>query len=133
MDRNAFRKEVEKAAETRRLGDIVEAFAEDAVLHSPVQFKPFEGRAAITQLLGILVEVFEDFRYTDQLESDEGALGLIFRARIGDREVEGLDLLRFNDAGLIQDLTVMVRPRSAIEALLAEVGPRLLASGDSTG
>ena len=130
MDRTEFRKAVEKAVETRRLGDIVEAFAEDAVLHSPVQFKPFEGRAAITKLLSILAEVFEDFRYTDQLESPEGVLGLIFRARIGNREVEGLDLLRFNEAGLIQDLTVMVRPRSAIEALLAEVGPRLLESGD---
>ena len=131
MDKNTFRKAVETAVETRQLDDIVDAFAEDAVLHSPVTFKPFEGRAAITQLLRILLDVFEDFRYTDQLESDEGALGLIFRARIGDREVEGLDLLRFNDAGLIQDLTVMVRPRSALEALLAEVGPRLLASGDS--
>jgi hypothetical protein len=130
MDRSAFRKAVEKAVETSRIDDIVSAFAEDAVLHSPVQFKPFEGRAAITQLLGILAEVFEDFRYTDQLESDEGALGLIFHARIGTREIEGLDLLRFNDAGLIQDLTVMVRPLSAIEALLAEVGPRLT-SGDS--
>jgi len=130
MDKNTFRKAVEKAVETRRLDDILDAFAEDAVLHSPVQFKPFEGRAAITQLLSILAEVFEDFRYTDQLESPEGVLGLIFRARIRNREVEGLDLLRFNDAGLIQDLTVMVRPRSAIEALLAEVGPRLLESGD---
>ena len=125
MDRSAFRKAVEKAVETGRLDNMVDVFAEDAVLHSPVQFKPFKGRAAIAHLLGILVEVFEDFRYTDQLESDEGALGLIFRARVGDREVEGLDLLRFNDAGLIQDATVMVRPRSAVEALLAEVGARL--------
>lgn len=127
MERDVFRKAIEKAVETKRLEDIVGAFAEDAVLHSPVQFKPFEGRAAITQLLGILAEVFEDFRYTDQLESDDGSIGLIFRARIGTREVEGLDFLRFNDKGLIQDVTVMVRPLSAIEALLAEVGPRLAA------
>ena len=127
MEKDFFRKSLEKAVETKRLDDIVEAFAEDAVLHSPVQFKPFEGRTAITQLLSILVEVFEDFRYTDQLESGDGSIGLVFRARIGSREVEGLDLLRFNDRGLIQDVTVMVRPLSAIEALLAEVGPRLTA------
>jgi hypothetical protein len=125
MERDFFRKALEKAVETKRLDDIVKAFAEDAVLHSPVQFKPFEGRTAITQLLGILVEVFEDFKYTDQMESDDGSIGLIFRARIGNREVEGLDFLRFNENGLIQDVTVMVRPLSAIEALLAEVGPRL--------
>jgi len=69
--------------------------------------------------------VFEDFRYIDQMESEDGSIGLIFRARIGNREVEGLDFLWFNDKGLIQDVTVMVRPLSAIEALLAEVGPRL--------
>jgi hypothetical protein len=131
MEKDAFRKAIEKAVEAHRLDAIIDAFAEDAVLHSPVQFKPFEGRAAITQLLRILVEVFEDFRYTDQLESPGGALGLIFRARIGDRQVEGLDLLRFNDLGLIEEVTVMVRPLSALEALLAAVGPRL-ASGDST-
>jgi hypothetical protein len=125
VNKNAFREAIEKAVDTHRLDDIVDAFAEDAVLHSPVQFKPFEGRVDIAQLLQILVEVFEDFRYTDQLESEDGALALIFRARIGDRDVEGLDLLRFNDDGLVQDVTVMVRPLSAVQALLAAVGPRL--------
>jgi len=128
-DRGTFRRGIEKAVTTRRIDDLVGAFAEDAVLHSPVQFKPFEGRAAITQLLQILVEVFEDFRYTEQMESDKGALGLVFQARIGSREVEGLDLLRFNDDGLISEVTVMVRPLSAVEALLAAVGPRLASSG----
>ena len=130
MERDFFRKAIEKAVATGRLDDIVEAFAEDAVLHSPVQFKPFEGRTAITQLIGILIEVFEDFRYTDRMESEDGSIGLIFRAKIGNREVEGIDFLRFNDKDLIQDVTVMVRPLSAIEALLAEVGPRLAAASD---
>ena len=121
MSRDAFR----KAVEAHHLDEILATFADDALLHSPVTFKPFEGREEISILLGILVEVFEDFRYTDQLEADDGTLGLIFRAHIGDREIEGLDLIRFNDAGLIQDFTVMVRPRSALEALLTAVGTRL--------
>ncbi len=101
------------------------AFAADAVLHSPVTHKPFEGRPAIRQLLAILLDVFEDFRYTDELEAADGAKALIFRARVGDREVEGLDLIRFGESDLIRDFTVMVRPRSALEALLGEVGSRL--------
>ena len=52
----------------------------------------------------------------------------MFRARVGDRELEGLDLIRFDDTGRIRDFTVMVRPRSAIEALLAQVAPRLAAA-----
>jgi len=121
---DAFR----SAVEARKFEDMMAQFAEKAVLHSPVTFAPFEGRAAIQQLLTILLEIFEDFRYTDELEAQDGTAALIFRARVGDRDLQGLDLIRFDESGLIRDLTVMIRPRSAIEALLAEVGPRLAAS-----
>ena len=114
-----------KAVEARNLGDMVAAFTEDAVLHSPITFKPFEGREAIAQLLGILLEVFDEFQYTDDLESEDGTRGLVFRARVGDRDAEGIDLVRYADDGRIRDLTVMLRPRSAVEALLAAVGSRL--------
>jgi hypothetical protein len=113
------------AVEAHSLDDMMAAFAADAVLHSPITFQPFEGREAIGQLLGILLEVFEDFHYTDELRAPDGTTALIFRARVGERELEGLDLIRFDDGGLIRDFTVMVRPRSAIEALLREVGSRL--------
>jgi len=125
MDRGDFR----RAVEARDLDAMMAPFAEDAVLHSPVTFKPFEGRAAIRTLLGILLEVFRDFRYTDALASEDGAThALVFRARVGERDLEGLDLIRFDGAGRIRDFTVMVRPRSALDALLAEVGPRLAAA-----
>lgn len=118
---DAFRSGVE----AHDLEAMMAAFSDDAVLHSPVTFKPFEGRAAIRQLLGILLEVFQDFQYTDELESEEGTEALVFTARVGERDLQGLDLIRFDESGLIRDLTVMVRPRTALEALLAEVGPRL--------
>ena len=122
---NAFR----RAVEAHDLEAMMAAFAEDAVLHSPVTFKPFEGRAAIRLLLAILVEVFQDFHYTDELESEDGTRALVFNARVGDRDLQGLDLIRFDGDGQIRDFTVMVRPRSALEALLAEVAPRLAALG----
>jgi len=121
---SAFR----KAVEARDLEAMMATFAEDAVLHSPVTFKPFEGRAAIRPLLAILLEIFQDFRYTDELEGRDGTRALIFNARVGNRELQGLDLIRTDGSGRIADLTVMVRPRSALDALLAEVGPRLAAS-----
>jgi hypothetical protein len=114
-----------KAVEALNLDDMMAPFAEDAVLHSPITHKPFEGRAAIRQILGILLEVFQDFRYTDELDAD-GVKALVFRARAGERDLEGIDLIRFDAAGRIVDLTVFIRPRSAIEALLAEVAPRLM-------
>ncbi len=124
MDRHAFR----RAVEARRFEAMIACFAPDARLHSPVTFRPFEGRDAIARLLAILLEVFQDFRYTDELEAPDGTLALIFRARVGEREVEGLDLVRFDATGAIRDFTVMVRPRSALEALLQAVAPRLSAT-----
>jgi hypothetical protein len=123
-DRRFFR----QAVEAGDLDRLMSAFAEDAVLHSPITFQPFEGRAAIRRLLGIILSVAQDFRYTDELDAHDGTKALVFRARVRDRDVEGLDLIRFDEAGLIRDLTVMVRPRSGLEALLAEVAPRLAAA-----
>ena len=123
-DRTLFRRGVE----SKDVTVMMEAFADGAVLHSPITFKPFEGKEAIARLLGILMQVFQDFRYTDELTAEDGTKALIFRTRVGDRDVEGLDLIRFDDTGRIRDFTVMVRPRSAVEALLKEVSSRLMAA-----
>jgi len=119
--RHAFR----AAVEVRDHAAMLACFREDAVLHSPVSFQPFEGREAIARLFAILLEVFHDFRYTDQLEAADGTLGLVFRARVDHRDVQGIDLVRFDPDGRIVDFTVMVRPRSALEALFQAVASRL--------
>ena len=85
--------EFRAAIERRDLDGMLATLADDVVLHSPVSFKPFEGKAAVARLLGILVDTFEDFRYTDELAGEDVA-ALIFRTRVGAREVEGLDLIR---------------------------------------
>ena len=123
-DRTLFRRGVE----SKDVVVMMEAFADGAVLHSPITFKPFDGREATARLLGILMQVFQDFRYTDELTAEDGTKALIFRTRVGDRDVEGLDLIRFDDTGRIRDFTVMVRRRSAVEALLREVSSRLMAA-----
>jgi hypothetical protein len=105
--------------------------AEDIVFHSPVTFHPFVGRETVMRLLGEVAQVFEDFRYTDELETD-GAHALIFRAIVADREVEGIDLLRFNEQGLIADFTVMVRPLSGLMPFAQAMGERATAAGLQT-
>jgi hypothetical protein len=44
---------------------------------------------------------------------------------VGNREVEGIDLIHLNMDGLIDDFTVMVRPLSAALALRDSVGAQL--------
>jgi SnoaL-like domain len=119
--------EFRAAIEARDLDAMLTTLADDVVLHSPVSFKPFEGKEAVSSLLRIIVSVFEDFRYTDELPGED-VHALIFRARVGDRDVEGLDLIRPGPDGRIADFTVMVRPLTAVVALAEAVGPQLAAA-----
>jgi hypothetical protein len=98
------------------------ALAEDVVFRSPVVFRPYEGRELVgTVLTEGAMNVFSDFRYIQRFE-DEDAAALVFEARVGDRDVQGLDLLRFDDDGLVKELTVMVRPMSGLRALSNAMG-----------
>jgi hypothetical protein len=104
------------AAESKDFSAIDELFSEDVVFRSPVVFKPYEGREAVAMLLGAVAQVFEDFRYTDQLETGDSA-ALFFSARAGDRELDGIDYLHFGDDGRIDRMAVYVRPMSGVHAL----------------
>src|SRR6266581_3015814 len=77
-----------------------ELFAPDIVFHSPITFHPFSGRDTVSRLLGEVAQVFTNFRYTDEAAGDD-VHALVFRASVGEREVEGLDLLRFDAEGQI--------------------------------
>jgi hypothetical protein len=119
------------AVERKDLEAVGELLAEEIVFHSPVTFHPFLGRATVTRLLAEVVQVFEDFRFTDELRMD-GAHALIFRATVAGKEIEGIDLLRFDDDGLIADFTVMLRPLSAFMLFAQAMGERAQAAGLQT-
>jgi hypothetical protein len=123
MRSDAFR----KAVEAMDLESALAQLAPNVVLHSPVTFKPFDGKEAVTALFTILFRTFEDFRYVDAYTSDAGKEILHFRTRVGDRDVEGIDMVGFDADGLIDDFTVMVRPLSAAMALRDAVGAQLAA------
>jgi limonene-1,2-epoxide hydrolase len=112
------------AVEAKDLNAMVAALSPDVALHSPVTFSPFEGREAVTAVLRTVFAVFEDFTYTDELTSGP-TTALVFTARVGDRRVEGVDLLRDAEDGSIADLTVLVRPMSGLQALAGAVAEGL--------
>lgn len=119
------------AVEREDLQAAGELLAEDIVFHSPVTFHPFVGRDTVTRLLGEVIQVFEDFRYTDELLTD-GAHALVFRASVADRDIEGIDLLRMNAQGEIADFTVLLRPLSALLPFAQAMGERAAAAGLQT-
>lgn len=113
------------AVEAQDFDAALALFADDATLDSPVAFKPFVGRDAVGFVLRAVGETFSEFRYTDEFEGADGTHALVFRAKVGDREVEGLDLLRCDAAGSIVNLTVMIRPMSGLMALAEEMGRKV--------
>jgi SnoaL-like domain len=119
------------AVEREDLDAVPALLAPDIVFHSPVTFHPFVGRDTVTRLLALVADTFEDFRYTDELEAD-GAHALIFRAAVGGRELEGIDLLRFDDDGLIADFTVMIRPVSGLMPFAQVMGEKVAEAGLQT-
>jgi limonene-1,2-epoxide hydrolase len=122
------------AIEVRDLDAMMAPFAPNARFYSPVKFAPIEGTAAIRVLLGVIVETFEDFRYVGELTGEvdhftgnaagndaDPAHVLVFRARVGDAAIHGIDLIHLSADDEIDEFTVMVRPQSALLALSAAV------------
>jgi hypothetical protein len=81
----------------------------------------------VTALLRAVTEVFEDFSYLQEFEREGGA-ALIFRARVGDKQLQGLDLIEYDDEGKVSKLTVMVRPMSGMLALAEAMRAKLEAA-----
>ena len=102
--------------------------APDVSFHSPVVFRPYEGRDAVVALLGVVAQTFQDFEYVGQVESGDEAV-LRFATRVGDRKIEGVDILHFDADGLIDDFTVMLRPLSGTMAMAHAMKENLAAAG----
>jgi hypothetical protein len=118
------------AVHTRTREALEPLFAEDVRFLSPVVFAPYEGKELVVTILaeGAMKVFGDDFEYVHRFESGNAA-ALIFRASVGGRQVDGLDLLTFDDDGLITELKVMARPLSGLNALKEEMGKRFEALG----
>jgi hypothetical protein len=112
------------AVEAAHVEGAVELLAPTVLFNSPVTFKPFRGAETVAVVLRAVFEVFEDFRYVDELEGEE-LHGLVFEARVGDRDVTGIDLFRATSDGRIAELTVIIRPLSGLIALAEAMGPKV--------
>jgi hypothetical protein len=102
-----------RAAEAKDLELLAETLREDVVLHSPILFRGFEGREVVAQVLTHVAATLEDLTYIDEL-AGERTVALRFKARVEDRELEGIDFLELDDEGRVAELTVFMRPMSAL-------------------
>ena len=116
------------AIEARDLEATTATLSRDVVFRSPIVFKPYAGKTATAAVLASVLHVFEDFSYETELSSSDGRdHALTFHARVDDKEIQGCDFLHHDEDGLVDRLTVMVRPLSAALALRDRMAAQLAA------
>ncbi|MER5519719.1 nuclear transport factor 2 family protein [Streptomyces sp. NPDC002763] len=114
-----------KAVESDDLDAVAALLADDVVFTSPVAFKPYAGRAITAAILRAVTQVFEDFTYVREMASPDGRdHALVFTATVAGKKLQGCDFLHVDEDGKIDDLTVMVRPLSAAQALAEAMNAR---------
>jgi hypothetical protein len=98
--------------------------ADDVEFRSPAVYKPYHGKEEVSEILRLVGTVFENFRYTNEWRDARTTI-LFFEANVGDRDLQGIDILEDNTDGLIERFTVMVRPLSGLQALAGTMAARL--------
>lgn len=100
--------------------------ADDAVFHSPVVHTPQRGKRITALYLRAAFEVFfgGEFRYVREIIGTHDAV-LEFETTMDGVTVNGVDLIRWNDAGEITDFKVMVRPLKGMQAVHQRMGAML--------
>lgn len=101
--------------------------ADDAVFHSPVVHTPQAGRAKVFAYLDAAGHVLggeESFTYHRALVDGHDVM-MEFSATIDGIYLNGIDLITFDDSGMIKDFKVMVRPLKAVHMLWEKMGAML--------
>jgi hypothetical protein len=120
----------------RDIAAMIDTFAPGIELHSPTTLKPVTGRDRVRMVFGILSELFEDFEYVRVFDgglvvaepSIVSSHALMFRCRIDDEQIEGIDILDIDQTDHIARFTVLIRPMSGLHRLADSIAERMKAS-----
>lgn len=121
------------AVESKDLGRIESILAPDVHFRSPAVFAPYEGRETVGALLQLVGQILlGELVYQWQVHEGDREV-LCFTSRVSGRQVEGVDLLRYDASGQVAELVVMMRPASGLAAVKDAMGALLQAAAGSTG
>lgn len=121
-------KEWHRIVRERDIDALDELLADDVVFYSPVVHTPQRGRPITAMYLAAAVVVFgnETFRYVREWRNTNEAV-LEFLVTIDGIEVNGVDMIRWDDAGRIVEFKVMLRPLKAVNLIHQKMGAMLQA------
>jgi len=111
--------------QTSQLTDLL---AEDAVFYSPAVFTPQRGRATVLAYLHAAEQMFSatNFHYVQKWYGEDSAV-LHFAADVDGLSLEGIDMIHWDDAGKITSIKVMIRPFTALQAVIGKMAELLAA------
>lgn len=98
--------------------------AEDVSLGAPPYWNRFEGVPLVAHLLDMILHTVEEFAYHREWR-DGPELALEFRGRVGDLELQGVDLISVDPTGKLRRIDVVIRPANAVAVLTEIVAPRM--------
>ncbi len=103
---------------TRNPALLNQVLAEDAVFHSPILFRPQQGRDLTALYLTGAMHVIANpaFHYVREVVGEQDAMPE-FETEIDGIHVNGVDMITWNEQGLISDFKVMIRPLKAINVV----------------
>ena len=115
-----------QVVQQRDMAGLQRLLADEVVFHSPVVHTPQRGKAITFKYLqgAMLVLNNQSFRYAREIVGARDAV-LEFSTVIDGIQINGIDLIRWNDAGQIVDFKVMVRPLKAVNLLHQKMGEML--------
>ncbi len=115
-----------RAVQQRDMAGLQRLLADEVVFHSPVVHTPQRGKAITFKYLQGAMQVLNNgaFRYEREIVGAHDAV-LEFSTMIDGIQINGIDLIRWNDAGQIVDFKVMVRPLKAVNLLHQKMGEML--------
>ena len=117
-----------RIVENRDVQALDTLLADDAVFHSPVVHTPQVGKPITKKYLTAAFHVFfnESFRYVRELQGDRDAV-LEFEVTLDGIAVNGVDMIKWNDAGKITEFKVMLRPLKAVNLIHQKMAEMLQA------
>ncbi|WP_314957616.1 nuclear transport factor 2 family protein [Bradyrhizobium cosmicum] len=108
------------------LGDLPSITHPEVVFHMPTAINPYHGIEPLVLTMSNAVQIFEEFSYHRQAATADGRnVVLEFSAKVGGKMAKGVDFIRFDGAGKIVELEVMMRPLSGAQALATEMAKRI--------
>ena len=117
MDLTHLRGFIDGMMRRKDLEAMLPHMADDMVLKTPLVAEPFKGKAAIRPVVEALLGVVDKFDFREIMQGPEH-VSVFFGVTVGTAELDGMDYIRLNEAGLVQEMSVLWRPLPAVVAAL---------------